>query len=127
MSDPTATTEEFMVPQELPLRGSESISSRTVVDIAGLSHPGKVRSNNEDSFLVARFGRSMQTMMTNLPTEDVPFDHSEIGYAMLVADGLGGMAGGEVASRTAIKTLIALAIETPDWILRLNEKRGQRV
>ena len=127
MSDPNAITEEFFPPQELPLADSESISARTVVDVAGLSHPGKVRTNNEDSFLVTRFGRSMHTVQTNLPLEDAPRDHSEIGYAMMVADGVGGAAGGEIASRTAIKTLIALAIETPDWIMRLNDRRGKRV
>jgi hypothetical protein len=84
MSDETAITEEFPAPQELPSPRSETMSARTVVDVAGLTHPGKVRPNNEDSFLVAQFGRSLRTLLTNLPREDVPFDHAEVGYAMLV-------------------------------------------
>jgi protein phosphatase len=40
---------------------------------------------------------------------------------MLVADGLGGLAAGEIASRTAVTTLIDLVIGTPDWILRLDD------
>jgi PPM family protein phosphatase len=106
---------------------SETISSRTVVDIGALSHPGKVRPNNEDSYLVMRFGRSMRTLLTNLPAEHQPALHAEIGYALLVADGMGGAAAGEVASQTAIKALIDLAIQTPDWIMNLNDQRADQV
>jgi protein phosphatase len=40
-----------------------------------------------------------------------------VGYGLLVADGLGGAAAGELASRTAISTLVSLVLHTPDWIL----------
>jgi protein phosphatase len=40
---------------------------------------------------------------------------------MLVADGMGGAVGGEIASREAIRSLLGLALETPDWIMRLDE------
>jgi protein phosphatase len=127
MLDKSARTAELSPTGQLPHIDSEAISSRTVVDVAALSHAGKVRPNNEDSFLVTRFGRSMRTLLTNLPSHEAPNDHAEIGYAMMVADGMGGAVGGEIASRTAISTLAELAIETPDWILRLNEARGKRV
>jgi serine/threonine protein phosphatase PrpC len=45
----------------------------------------------------------------------------------MVAGGMGGTAGGEVASRTAISTLIELALCTPDWIMRLNEELAKVV
>ena len=41
---------------------------------------------------------------------------------MVVADGVGGAAGGEVASRLAIQTLFNLVISVPDWILRPDDE-----
>jgi PPM family protein phosphatase len=106
---------------------TESICSRVTVDIGALSHPGLVRSNNEDSFHVISFGRSLRTLLTNLPTEEAVTPHVEVGYGMLVADGVGGAAAGEVASRTAIQALIDLTIQTPDWILNLDKQHAQQV
>src|SRR5258708_6241360 len=106
---------------------SDSISSRTIVDLGALSHCGKVRSNNEDSFLVARLERNLTTLLTNLPGGNVPNLHAEVGYAMLVADGMGGAVGGQIASRTAISTLVDLSIKTPDWILNLDDTGAEQV
>lgn len=100
-----------------PLRGPVA-----TVDMAGLTDRGHRRTNNEDHFLISRFGRFLETMDTNLSPEDAPFREEETGYGLLVADGMGGHAGGEVASRVAISTLINLALATPDWILRLDEE-----
>jgi len=99
----------------------EGVSSLVEVDLAGLSHQGRVRSNNEDHYFIARFDRSMRTVSTNLSAAAVPPRSTETAYGLLVADGIGGHAAGEVASRTAIAELVALALETPDWIMRFNE------
>src|SRR5262245_12655583 len=96
-------TGEFLQPH--PQAGSSAPnppSTSVQVDLAALSHPGKVRPNNEDNFLVVRFGRFLQTLLTSLPDGQVPRQFGETGYGMLVADGMGGMAAGEVASREAI-------------------------
>ena len=74
-----------------------------------------------DHFLIARFDRTMHLLATNVPEGDVPRQSVETAYAMLVADGVGGAAGGEVASRTAIAELVDLALKTPDWIMRVDE------
>jgi protein phosphatase len=100
--------------------GRSVASSSVRVDVQGLSHPGRVRPNNEDHFLVARFGRTMETLLTNLPPGEVPGQSSETVYGFAVADGIGGEAAGEVASRTALRTMIDLVLETPDWILCLD-------
>jgi protein phosphatase len=96
-------------------------------DLAAMSHQGKVRPNNEDNFLVVRFGRFLQTMLTSLPEGHVPDEFGEAGYGMIVADGMGGMAAGEVASQLAITLLINLVLETPDWILGCGDSRADQV
>ena len=104
------------------------VASATVrADLAGLSDVGRVRPNNEDHFLVVRFDRALQTLLTNLPEGLVPPRAEEVGYGMVVADGMGGMAAGEVASRLAIRTLVDLALSTPDWVLKKGTPEIERV
>ena len=92
------------------------------VDLGALSHPGHVRENNEDSYLVMRFGRSLENLMTNLDEDLFEASYFMGGYGMLVADGMGGMAGGEVASRLALTNLIELIVDTSDWTLALQRE-----
>ncbi len=103
------------------------VSSLVELDLAALSDPGRVRKNNEDTFFAARFDRSMRMLQTNLPAGQIPPWYSETAYGMLVADGVGGAAAGEIASRTAVLALVDLAIETPDWIMRLDEARSREI
>src|SRR5262249_15809097 len=91
------------------------------IDASALSHTGHRRANNEDHFLVAKVSRALDTLTTSLPPGDVPEHTEEINYVMIVADGMGGHAAGEVASRMAISALIKMALEVADWILRVDE------
>jgi protein phosphatase len=97
------------------------------VDVSGLSHAGKVRPQNEDHFLVTRFGRYLESLSTNLPAGQVPQRAEEVGYAMLVADGMGGHAAGELASQIAISGVVKLALAQPDWILKLDGTQASEV
>jgi PPM family protein phosphatase len=90
------------------------------VDVCGLSDAGKVRSRNEDHFIVMRLGRYLETVLTTLPAGEVPERAEEAGYALIVADGMGGHADGELASRMAISGLVKLVLAMPDWIFRLD-------
>jgi protein phosphatase len=94
-------------------------SSLVRVDIGALSDAGKVRSNNEDHFLTVCFGRSLVTLLTNLAAGQVPERYDEVGYGLVVADGIGGAAAGEVASSLAITVGLNLALRRPKWTLVL--------
>jgi protein phosphatase len=121
-------TVETPMPAANPPPGSPPTNSAKVeVDLGALSHQGLVRPNNEDHYLVARFGRSLETLQTNLPSDQVPTRSDEVGYAMMVADGVGGSAAGEVASQLAITTLVELTVRTPDWIFGTGERLSERV
>jgi PPM family protein phosphatase len=126
-TDPPVDTAEFpaaSAPTEAPRPAGPA---QAQVELAALSHPGHVRPNNEDSYFVARSARSLQTLLTNLPAGHVADRFEEAGYGMLVADGMGGMAAGEVASRLAVSTLISLVLDTPDWIMRAGEPESERL
>jgi PPM family protein phosphatase len=104
-----------------PIDRAQPFSPSVNIDVSGLSHLGNVRARNEDHFIVARIGRYLETVLTSLPAGEVPERADESGYAIVVADGMGGHAAGELASRMAIGGLMKLVLAMPDWIFRLDE------
>jgi protein phosphatase len=102
----------------LPVRFAQHVA----VDAAGLTHVGLVRTSNEDHYLISRLGRYFETVSTSLPPEDLPARADDASYSLIVADGMGGHAAGEVASRLAIREMIRLAFELPDWIVRIDDR-----
>jgi len=126
MSNFDDDTEPVPIPQAVtpPHR---PYSPRVRVDAAGLSHKGKVREDNQDHYLVARVGRSLDTLVTSLPDGEVPERFDETGFALMVADGMGGAAAGEVASRVAISTLVNIVLDVPDWIMKLDERVADKL
>jgi protein phosphatase len=117
ITDKNRDTGEFPVVSPAEDIWPETGSTQVRVDLAALSHQGHVRSSNEDHYLVVRFGRFLQTLLTSLPADQLPGQAEEVGYALLVADGIGGNVGGEVASRLGLSTLVSLVLHTPDWII----------
>ena len=103
------------------------LSSLVEIDVDARSHAGYRRANNEDHFFVTRLGRTLKTMITSLPAEDVPARTEEVNYVMVVADGMGGHAAGEIASRMAISALVSLALDVPDWIFKVDDEHAPEI
>lgn len=83
---------------------------RVVGEVVGMTHRGKVRESNQDHFLVADIERTVRVRHTSLPTaratEDEPTINDPEGTVMMVADGMGGHADGELASAVTLDAVL---------------------
>jgi protein phosphatase len=76
------------------------------IDVFGLTHRGRVRTVNEDQFLIASLHKKVQVHMTSLPdSQAFSGDTSRLAFLAMVADGVGGGPHGDDASRWAIEAL----------------------
>lgn len=76
------------------------------LDLFGLTHPGKVRRENQDHFLLCTVHPQVVIHGTNLPEPDrLPLRGERLGTILLVADGVGGASAGREASQLAVETI----------------------
>ena len=97
------------------------------VDAFGVTDRGKLREDNQDHFYLGQIGRFSRILATSLHAGELPDNVELANYVAVVADGMGGHKGGEVASRTAIIVFFHLLFDTPDWVLRVDEQSAQRI
>jgi serine/threonine protein phosphatase PrpC len=92
----------------------------------GLTDRGKVRTTNEDQFLIAMLLKALQVEQTSLPQPKV--QHSgDRSHLFVVADGMGGHAGGEKASALAIDSVESFILETFKWFTQCKGKEQDQV
>lgn len=76
-------------------------------DVYGLSHPGKVRTENQDRFLLATIHKRINVVNSNLTeAERIPIGDQRLAYVAMIADGVGGGTGGADASSTTVETIL---------------------
>jgi len=101
--------------------GALPLSARVHVDFGAHCAKGRHHPINGDHHLIARLGRSQETLLTSLPADVMNGRFDEYGYGMIVADGLGSAVESEAAARTAIATLVRLLIYFGKWNLRVDD------
>jgi protein phosphatase len=91
------------------------VPRRENADIHGLTHPGLVRKENQDHFLIATIHKILQVYQTSVPEETLGnLTSPSRGFVFLVADGVGGGPGGKEASRTALKGVVDYVVRAMD-------------
>ncbi len=80
----------------------------TELDVYGLTHMGKVRTENQDHFLIASLHKHLAVHQTSIPAGSIgSSDTDRLAFLAMVADGVGGSVGGEKASRFALEAISA--------------------
>ena len=105
----------------------EPPSALVRAEIGARSHRGRVRQENEDHYLVLRFGRHQETLFTSLSMRDVATRFDEGAYAAVIADGIGGGGAGAVAARVAVSTLLQLALRFGQWNMRVDPQTAGEI
>ena len=89
------------------------------VEVFGKTDLGRTRDHNEDRFLVADLSRKTASLQPEVRQHDI----GPRGTLLVVADGMGGAAAGEVASEMATDTIYSHLVKT--WNVE-NEVTPQR-
>jgi len=111
---------QFDETEPLGARISDTAEIPLQIDFGACSNLGKVRRNNEDHFAVIRRTRTREVVMSNMPPADLS-SSDDVSHVMVVADGMGGAAFGELASRLALKTADELVGSACRWMAKLHD------
>lgn len=89
------------------------------IDLAGATDIGCVRDNNEDTYLIADLGRWLDILDSSLAINDAQRRlPGPKGTLLMVADGMGGHGGGDVASAVAVDMIAQFALYAMPWVAK---------
>jgi serine/threonine protein phosphatase PrpC len=84
------------------------------IEAAGTTDTGRARPVNEDSFLIATLQRSLVVHDAS-PAARGWFAGEPAGTLLVVADGMGGQGGGDVASKVGVDTVVTYLLNSMPW------------
>ena len=83
------------------------------LDVFGLTHPGLVRKENQDHFLICSLRKDVVVHRTSLPDlGGLAQPQERVAFLAMVADGVGGGLRGEEASRVAVEAVTRYVTES---------------
>lgn len=85
------------------------------IEAAGVTDVGRVRSTNEDAFLIGTLQRSINVHAAS-PSARGWFPGQPVGTLLVVADGMGAQGGGDIASSTAVNAVTSYLLNVMPWV-----------
>lgn len=76
------------------------------IDVFGMTDKGRVRKVNADHFVIASFHRAIHVHATSVGDDIGPTETQNRGFAMIVADGVGGLPTAGEGSAEAVKVMV---------------------
>jgi PPM family protein phosphatase len=125
-AEPGATTSPRPPSTNASTSPTTAAGRRLGVRSHGLTDQGRLRTSNQDQFLIAELAKSMHIAQSSLAQPRTQYGE-ERGHLLVVADGMGGHAGGEQASALAVVSIEDFALNTLKWFFHLEEGEGQNV
>jgi protein phosphatase len=99
---------------------------RLAVQSFGMTDAGRVRDSNQDQFLIATLRKTLRVQQTSLSLGKVRHSTDE-SHLFVVADGMGGHAGGEQASALAVDAVEAFVVETFKWFSKCRGREQDQI
>src|SRR4026208_1264059 len=99
---------------------------RLTVKAFGVTDTGKVRTHNEDQFLIAELTKVMRVWQTSLPEPKLQVGE-ERANLFLVADGMGGHRAGERASALAVAAIEQFTLDSFRWFFGSDDTEAKKV
>src|SRR5688572_5580554 len=92
----------------------------------GVTDKGKVRSTNEDQFLIAELTKAMRVQQTSVSEPKLQVGE-ERAHLFLVADGMGGHRAGERASALAVAAIEQFTLNSFRWFFGTDSTEAKKV
>ena len=98
------------------------------IDVYGITDSGKVRTDNQDHFVIGSLTKRLNIRQSSLQELDqIPLAEERVAFFAMVADGVGGGLKGELASRTALEVSTRYITESARCYYQAQESEADLV